>query len=388
MPGLDPASTSDCDVAIFGGGPAGIAAALTLRRHAPDRRVVLYTGPTDARRKLGETLPPGAQQLLDSLGLADALTRSGALPAYGTSAAWGHDQLEANEFIFHPERRGWHVERARFDAALLAGAAAADVPVVREAALLDAQYAGGLWHFLIRSPGRGIQNSTTAFAIDATGRPAVLATKAGASRRVDDHLVAVSVVYRLSPARPLRDTYAQVESRREGWWYSSLQPDGRLAVACFTDADVARELRLKEPEGWRAALATAPHTRMRAAPGVADDAPVLRSADTSMLDAVTGRAWLAAGDAASTFDPLSSQGILKALRQGTVAGYAIVDHLAGDASALPKYDALLRREHAAFLAAQAEHYGREQRWPHSVFWQRRHQHLDTAGPAPLAARSA
>lgn len=184
----------------------------------------------------------------------------------------------------------------------------------------------------------------------------------------------------------MQDTYTLVESRPEGWWYSSLQPDGRLVAACFTDADLARERRLKELAGWHEALRRAPHTSARLEAAFdAGEAPVLHAADTAMLDRVTGPRWLAAGDAASTFDPLSSLGILKALRQGTVAGYATLDHLAGDPEALPKYEALLRREYGEFLAALQDHYRREPRWPEAPFWRRRQ--LSAAGaPGPdLAA---
>jgi flavin-dependent dehydrogenase len=44
---------------------------------------------------------------------------------------------------------------------------------------------------------------------------------------------------------------------------------------------------------------------------------------------VAGDSWLAVGDAASTFDPLSSQGIVKVLRSGVCASYAIADPLTG-----------------------------------------------------------
>jgi flavin-dependent dehydrogenase len=47
-----------------------------------------------------------------------------------------------------------------------------------------------------------------------------------------------------------------------------------------------------------------------------------------MLAAAGGRdSWLAVGDAASTFDLLSSRGIVKALRSGVCPLYAIADPL-------------------------------------------------------------
>lgn len=386
-----PATTAAaCSVAILGGGPAGVAAALALRRHDPERRVILLAGPGGARRKIGETLPPGAQATLRSAGLWDAFLASDPLPAYGTSTAWGGDRLEDNEFILHPEGRGWHVDRARLDAALLDAAEAQGITVWRGAELVAARPKADGWRLDLHLADSPLFTLEADFALDATGRAGRLVGAAGATRAAADRLVAVSLTCALPATRPMRDTYALVESRPEGWWYSSLQPDGRLAVACFTDADLVRELRLREPSGWRRAARHTRHTLARIESALlSEETPVLRAADTAMLDRVTGPRWLAAGDAASTFDPLSSLGILKALRQGTVAGYATLDHLAGDAQALPKYEALLRREYREFRAALGDHYCRETRWPDSPFWRRRQGSIaDSEEPDPAGAAPA
>lgn len=361
----------DVDVAIFGAGPAGIATALTLHRHDPQLKILVFAGAAPAREKIGETLPPGAQAVLRSLGVWESFLASEPLPAFGTSAAWGSAQLEGNEFIFHPDRRGWHIDRRQFDAMLVAAAEQRGICVRRDIARTTGRRPDGQW-MIATTPASEAGGNTARFVVDATGRHALVATQAGATRLAADRLVAVAVSFRLPVSAPMTDTTALVESCADGWWYSSLLPDGRLIVACLTDADLARERQLRRPEAWLAAVEAAPHTRARLALAAPEHAPVLRSADTSMLDRVTGEGWLAAGDAASTFDPLSSQGVLKACRHGMVAGYAIVDHLAGDGSALPKYEALLQREHAEFLTAKRDFYRRETRWAREVFWRRRH----------------
>ena len=81
------------------------------------------------------------------------------------------------------------------------------------------------------------------------------------------------------------------------------------------------------------------------------------------------------GDAASTFDPLSSQGILKALRSGIFAAYAAGDLLAkGDEAGMRRYPVFVEREFASFLRARARYYADEARWPEREFWRRRHAH--------------
>lgn len=359
------------DFVIVGAGPAGIAAALALRRHAPQRSLIVLAGPRGARGKIGETLPPGSQSALRALGVWEPFLATQPLPAHGTCSAWGDERLEPNEFIFHPDRRGWHIERTSFDAMLAAEAAKRGITLNPATTFLAAQRRDDIWHLTVRDATGGEETIKARFVIDASGRAAQFAGRLGVRRESDDQLVAVSVSYRLPDHHPMRDTYAAIEARPEGWWYSSLQPDGRLTVACFTDADLALALQLKETSAWCAHAARAPHTFARLSPGLAEHPPRLRLADSVMLERVTGDDWLAAGDAASTFDPLSSQGILKALRHGQLAAYAAIDHLAGDSQSLPKYTALLRREYDEFLAAKREHYTRETRWPDAPFWQRR-----------------
>src|SRR5205807_10018960 len=88
-----------------------------------------------------------------------------------------------------------------------------------------------------------------------------------------------------------------------------------------------------------------------------------------------GKCWCALVDAATTFDALSYAVIMKCLRSGVFASYAIGDFIKGNTSCLEKYEALLKREFANYLATRADYYGREKRWANSVFWQRRHEQI-------------
>lgn len=97
-----------------------------------------------------------------------------------------------------------------------------------------------------------------------------------------------------------------------------------------------------------------------------------RSTESRYLEPASGAGWLAVGDAASIFDPLSSQGIVKALRSGVYAGYAIADRLLrGDDSGLTRYRRFVQVEFESYASLRADYYRAERRWPDSAFWRRR-----------------
>ena len=74
-------------VAIVGAGPAGCAAAISLSRLDPELRVCLVSN--GASLEMGQTLSPGAQQLLEQLGCWHSFLAAQFRPAYATRAAWG-----------------------------------------------------------------------------------------------------------------------------------------------------------------------------------------------------------------------------------------------------------------------------------------------------------
>src|SRR5262249_20763355 len=113
----------------------------------------------------------------------------------------------------------------------------------------------------------------------------------------------------------------------------------------------------------------------------------LRSTDASggRLDQVVGAGWIAVGDAALSFDPISAQGIFNALYTGMKAGQAVDAALDGSAAAV-QASACRRGPHTRRGAGAAPASGArrepiregEPRWPDPPFWQRRRARLSTA----------
>lgn len=347
------------DVAIVGAGPAGSACALTLRAHAPSLSVTLYEASRFDTPRLGETLPPAARTILQQLGVLETFLAAGHREVYGTAAAWGTARPYDNDFLFFARGPGWHLDRAAFDRMLAE----------------EAEKRGVTLH--VDTAVHHVGELGARFVVDATGNATIATHTFGARFVTLDHLVSFARFYECGGDS---DPRTIVEAFADGWWYTAALPDGRRVVACMTDADIARHLSLRSVYQWITALDEMPLIGAIARKASGGGAIFARATESRRLDPPCGDGWLAAGDAASRFDPLSSQGIIKAMRSGIFAAYAIGDFLTDNTDrGLQGYARFVHAEFEAYRGARAKHYGDEQRWPGSAFWKRRI--VDASQPA-------
>ena len=140
----------------------------------------------------------------------------------------------------------------------------------------------------------------------------------------------------------------------------------------MTDADLLPRQRRSWRAFWQARLQQTTHTLARLQAFDLQAGPRVVAAHSSRLDRVSGDGWLAVGDAAMACDPLSSQGLTHALASGILAGEVLHGCLAGEAAAMGEYDRKANEAVRAYSQLHGVYYGREQRWPQSAFWRRRH----------------
>lgn len=353
------------DVAIVGGGPGGAATALSLRAHAPALSVVLIEASNYKSARIGETLPPPARSVLAHLGVWDAFQAQGHREVYGTTAAWGSAALLDNDFIYMPANTGWHLDRAAFDAMLAAAAQGQGTTVVLDTRVSDSQRVGNEWQLTLSTR----PSLSARFLVDATGGTAALARRCGAGFVTADNLVGIAGCFDNCDGNPS----TLVEAFEEGWWYTAGLPNGRRIVACMTDADIVKRKKLHDSQVWRRELDTTANVSATVEQGNLIGPIAVRPASSRRLEPAAGEGWLAVGDSASRFDPLSSQGIFKALRCGIFASYAIGDLLLRhDESGIERYRRFVFDEFKTYVEVRAKYYRKEQRWPESKFWLRRH----------------
>jgi flavin-dependent dehydrogenase len=225
------------------------------------------------------------------------------------------------------------------------------------------------------------------YTLDCTGRAARLALEFGAERLLHDKLVATWAILGVGVDEPDRgptsrddDRHTYIEATVDGWWYATRIPGRRRVVAFFTDGDLLDHRLMRSAGGFVASLKKAPHLSELApwSQYTVLVGPSCLPAMSMQLRCAYGPAWIAAGDAAQCFDPLSSQGILTAILGGNNAAAALVARQGADRDAFANYQSVLDRSYADYLKERHDHYAAESRWKDNVFWRRRHE-----GPSRL-----
>lgn len=363
-------SSESFDVIIIGGGPAGAAAAITLVHNG--FRTAIIERSNYSTFRVGETLPAAIRSLLISLGVWQRFVADRHIKSFAIRSVWGDSEQQEYCSIFNPYGSGWHIDRGLFDLMLATAAATAGSSLLTEARITHLskdQILG--WQVEV------IQNNdhhslSALFLIDATGQTAVIPVGLPRTFQVVDHLI--GVVCFLSR---IADPYILVEAIDTGWWYSAPLPHGRLVVAYMTDADILAASGSSPHDYCLLQLRKAELTCARIGSLRTLTKPKIASAASVIRDPVCGTNWLSTGDASMAFDPLSGRGVYSAIRGGILAGKAIIGSFGGNTKSFSEYTQWINGEFSNYLQTRTEFYSKEQRWPKSPFWQRRHSPTNT-----------
>ncbi len=329
----------DVDVAIIGGGLAGLSLSIQLKKRRPTTRVVVVEKQAhpvpEAAHKVGESsVEVGAHYFANVLGL-EAHLLAEQLPKLGLrfffSAGGNRDITARPEFgtnTFLPAR-SFQLDRGRLENHLGEVAKGLGVEFVHGAAIRDVKLAsGGAAHELVVGGGESGSERTirSRWVVDASGRASFLKRRLGLQKKVGHE--ANAVWFRFSDKLAIDDW-----SEREDWqrrnggrtrWLSTnhlmgpgywvwLIPlgSGSTSVGIVVDATMHPMATISSFEKaleWLDRHEPQCAAVMRAQRDKLQDFRMLKDYSYSCQTAFSGERWCLVGEAAAFLDPFYSPG--------------------------------------------------------------------------------
>lgn len=375
-----PSLPSTADIVIAGGGPAGATIARLLA--GLGFHVVVYEKRAFPRHQIGESLTPQVLPLLDFLGVRTRIESAGFLHMVGHTVCWGNAQPRTSYYSPDHSRQGLQVWRAAFDALLLDHARAGGVTVYERQLVKDVRFhdAGATVH---TTHG----HTDACFFIDATGRSGVLARRELRQRDPVFQTLAVSGYWQNAAGPPGGDFANTIlETYADGLAWSVPLHNGFRNVTFLVDWQLGTHIRRSGLSAfYRDQVARTPYVGEFLRPAHLVLGPQAFDATWHTATTFAGERFLLVGDAGMFVDPLSSEGVHKAMASA-ITGAAVVNTIlrrpAITAHALQFYDESQRSTYELHYQQSAQYYREEQRWPDAPFWQRRATNDEPRVPSP------
>jgi flavin-dependent dehydrogenase len=278
-------------------------------------------------------------------------------------STWGASDPVSRNYIFNPHGHGLALDRTIFDREL------ADAAVECGALLLTRSYVRAAsrmpdgWEIAIEHDAQRF-NLQCKFLAACCGRSEVPFPGLPRTRRRIDKLICLG----LRLQRYSGDVRPTTEAYSHGWVYSVGLASGELIVNLFTEGSQLHrpslDLLLRE-------LAECPLAASRVAASNVTKASQVAffCTDTSSICSrpAAGRGWCLVGDAAQSLDPLSSGGIMQALRHAILVSDSLLRCSYLSEVDWTGYAAQLDESYSTYRSNRRRVYRMEQRW-RTPFW--------------------
>ena len=359
----------DYQVIIVGGGPAGIATSLSLSSRGITNCVIEAKSLPTA--KTGEAIPPNAKPLLNKLGVKHLLDHPEHTIYYGNKSCWGTDELEQKEFITGIHGHGYLLNRLYFESQLRQyltdrsnnlKAGYQLKKVIRTADGIEVCVDDGTQTIWMKA----------SYIVDATGRKASVCRQLGESKIQIDSQFAIT--FSINLKEPISHQIT-IEATENGWWYAAPQQGTKLILMFFTLSElIPHKTQMKS--FVLSELENSLHISQLINGGDLEfENTKIKPTGTSRLEVPYGENWIAVGDAAFSYDPISSYGITSALASGYYAGHALASALSNKKDAMLSYRYVVESAFQAYMEKLEYQYAQENRWENSLYWTKRFSHM-------------
>jgi ABC-type nitrate/sulfonate/bicarbonate transport system ATPase subunit/flavin-dependent dehydrogenase len=336
-------SGGNADVVVVGGGPAGAILGAYLARAGVDH--VILDKAVHPRPHVGESLLCATTRVFQEIGFLESLEGGGFVRKHG--ALWTHfgeppDVALPFQAIPHlgvEQPWSWHVDRSRFDDALLRHAAAQGSRVLEGAQVerVEIDEAGRAEGVVVRD-GAGRRLLRARIVVDATGRGTLLGSQLRL-KRTDPGFRQFAVhgwfegVDRGEPATA-DWIHLHVLPGPRAWAWQIPITDGVTSVGVVCESDAFPKAGEDLDSFFAASISSSPALAGRMARARPLHALQREGNYSYAMERLAGDGWLLIGDAARFVDPLFSSGLSVAAESARAAASAIREALArGDVSA-------------------------------------------------------
>lgn len=366
-------TNTDYHVVIVGAGVAGLTAALVLAKQG--LQVAIIESKHSQLASMGECTQSSIMHTLDKLGLKKQFEKDNHFTLQGYKVSWDAGGIYERDLLMSPSGTGWLLNREKFDAMLVKAARSAGVDIYWQSkltSLLEVKnselgYQDNWLLEVISSENKW--QLTVPFIIDATGRARHITRKITRVKKKTDNLVACFGRIELSQCSALTNQQAVILSSEKGWWYLAPYSEQYASLCYFTDPDLT--LPKSANQLWALARQHPVLNQYLANCSLAHKHDFkVTPAYSSCLEICVENNWLAVGDAACSYDPLSSYGITSAMGSAIYAAKAIVKLFNEQPEFLEAYQNLMKETFKNYLTTRNAEYEKVTQF-HSLFWERR-----------------